>query len=67
MPITRTSKAQPVKVARVYKGTCGICYEGVFAGQAYEYAGATNTKNQCLVHYNCNKPSNAPAWEELSS
>ncbi len=65
MTIARAGKSQPVRVARVYKGTCGICYQPVVTGQAYEYGGGTNTKNQCLFHYNCHKPTSAPTWEEL--
>lgn len=60
-------KAQPVRVARVMKGTCGICYQGIIAGQAYDYRSGTNTRNRCLVHYNCYKPSSAPTYEELQA
>lgn len=64
MPISRSGKST-VRVARYRKGLCGICHQEVMPGQAYEYGGGTNTQNQRLMHFNCNKPSNAPTWEEL--
>lgn len=67
MAITGGRKEQPVRVARFDKGICGICFEMVTAGQAYDYKGGTNTKNRQLVHYNCYKPTNAPTWEELKA
>ena len=56
---------QTAKVARVYKGTCGICCQDIFAGQAYDIMGGSITSRQCLVHYSCFKPVNAPTYEEL--
>ena len=61
------TKAPPVRVARVYKGLCHICFEPVTAGQAYDYRSGTNTSSQALVHYNCYKPADAPTWEELKA
>jgi len=64
MPIHRMNTAR-VRVARTMRGTCGICYKLVVAGQAYEYTAGTNTSNTKLVHFNCYKPDSAPTWEEL--
>lgn len=65
MTIAREGKARPTRVARTYRGVCHICWDDVVAGQAYEYAGGSNTQSHYLVHYNCYKPSGAPTYEEL--
>ena len=65
MPIGWARNSPPPRVARVYKGKCGICYKDIFQGQAYDYRGGTNTSNKRIVHYNCYKPEGAPTWEEL--
>lgn len=65
MGFGRRNYTPPVRVARVYKGKCGICYQDIIAGQAYDVMDGSNTSNQRLVHYNCYKPTNAPTWEEL--
>jgi len=66
MPISRSHKGTPVRVARTMRGKCGICHKMIMPGEAYETCvGGTNSKNGYLAHYNCNKPTNAPAWEEL--
>jgi len=57
---------QTAKVARVYKGKCGICHQDIIGGQAYDIMGGSITSRQCLVHYNCYKPANAPTYEELT-
>lgn len=58
------AKAQPVRVARVYKGECGICFKPIWPGEAYELRGGSIIRNNCLVHFNCFKPDGAPTWEE---
>ena len=68
MPITRTSKGQPVRVARFMRSKCGICHEMIMPGEAYETCvGGTNIKNGYLAHYNCHKPEGALAYEDLTS
>ena len=54
-----------VRIARTYRGKCGICDQPIIAGQAYEIGLASNTRAGRIVHYNCHKPSSAPTWEEL--
>ena len=65
MGISRAHEAPPPKVARVYKGKCGICHGDIFPGQVYYFTGGSKTSNAQIVHFNCYKPSGAPTWEEL--
>ena len=67
MGFSRAHEAPPPRVARVYKGKCGICFKDILAGQVYDYKDGSNTSNIHIVHYNCYKPSGAPTWEELKS
>ena len=61
MGIARAGKSAPVRIARYYKGICGICHQEVGPGQAYEpHVGGTNSSEAYLAHYNCYKPSGAP-------
>ena len=61
MAIAREGKFRE-KRARTYRGKCYLCYEPVVSGQVYvEGVGGTNTMVGRLAHYNCWKPSGAPA------
>ena len=61
MAIARAGKSAPVRIARTYRGRCGICHLPVVAGQAYDpHWGGTTSCASYLVHYNCYKPTGAP-------
>lgn len=64
MPISR-SGTMKIKVARTYRGKCGICLNPVFPGQAYmDCVGGTNSSSGYLAHYNCYKPEGAPPIQD---
>lgn len=66
MAISRTGNNN-VTVARLMRGRCGICYEMIMPGEAYETCvGGTNTSNGHLAHFNCYKPIGSPNWENLT-
>ena len=55
MGFDRAHEVSPPKVARVYKGKCGICRQDIIAGEAYDYMDGSNTSDMCIVHWNCYK------------
>ena len=66
MSLKAEGKGVPVRIARSYRGKCGICYKPIIKGDAYESGiGATNIRAGYIAHYNCYKPSGAPTYEEL--
>ena len=61
MAIAHTGSSFKIKVARTYRGKCGICFKPVIGGEAYvDGVGGTNTLPSYTAHYNCYKPASAP-------
>lgn len=50
----RNSSSTISKVARTYRGMCGICFMPIVAGESYfTCVGGTNTRVGYLAHKNC--------------
>ena len=55
-----------VTKARSMRGECERCYKMIMPDEYYVKTCGSITRNCGIAHYNCDKPSGAPAWEELS-